>query len=262
VGDNLRRMDAHKVEEEWEAALGDAGFSNAECVLFLSDVPRKSARGAQWCEPGIEIAAKADDDLLTEQLVAELNSPEHLHRHRVIVRRVLGDDPLSVALFSAKLRHELEHARQWVDCGPPPHQLSDLADDVLRLKLVGLPGGTAFTNLKPTEQDANAASAIFLRSRFPPAVVDEILVDPDDAPLARSLTPPAPTRTLIRRMIAFLYVFEDLCAALAAKGQWTFGFAYHLDDWAPGASKLWEKLESTPLEPFWGPGGRDLPPRM
>jgi hypothetical protein len=249
-------MDAQSVAEEWAAALDDAGLSSSDCVLLFSDLPPKSGRGAQWCEPGIEMKARAEDDLLSDELVAEVNAPEHLPFHRIILRRVRDDDRLSVARFSAKLRHELEHARQWTECGPPPNLLSELADEVLGPKLLGLPSGNVFTNLKPTEQDANAASAMFLRARFPESV-EEVLNHRDDAPLARSLTPPAPTATLVRRMVALLYVYEDLCVALATRKGWTGGFAYHLDDFAqaPGATKLWKALETTPIKSFWDSGG-------
>jgi hypothetical protein len=246
-------MDAKRVEEEWAAALADAGFSSRECILFPSDLPQKSARGAQWCEPGIGMTAAPDDDLLTEELVAELNSPEHLPRHRVVVRRLPRDGPLPVALFSAKLRHELEHARIWTECGPPPQQLSDLADDVLRIKLRGLPNGSIFTNLKPTEQDANAASAMFLRARFPSDVVGEILKHPADAPLARSLTPPGPAKTLVKRMVAFLYLYEDLCTEYGRR--FTFGFPSCLDLIGTDVRNLWEMLEAAVIEPYWPPAG-------
>ena len=198
----------------------------------------------------IEVAA--DDDLATEDLAAEANSPQHRNRHRVIVRGSPGSDPASIAAFSGMLRHELEHARQWNACGPPVFQLSELADAVLQPKLVGLAGGRVFTNLKPTEQDANAASAMLLLARWPEAIT-ELLDDRENAPLARSLTPPGSFETLVRRMVAFLYLYEDLCAALAA--HWAIGFADYLDEIAPGAGTVWRTLESTNIEAYWGSGG-------
>jgi hypothetical protein len=184
---------------------------------------------------------EADDELVTEALAAEMNSPQHLNRHRVIARRPLTSDPVSIAAFSGTLRHELEHARQWNACGVSVFQLSELADWVLARKLRGLVGGNRFTNLKPVEQDANAASAVFLRARWPDEVT-ALLDDPNDGPLARSLTPPGSTATLVTRMVAFLYLYEDLCAALEAT--WAISFAQHLDRIAPGAGHLWRRLQS------------------
>ena len=61
-----------------------------------------------------------------------------------------------------------------------------VVDHILRLKARGLPGGTLLYNLKPVEQDANAASAVYLRERHPDAV-EAILRHPDLGQLARSL---------------------------------------------------------------------------
>jgi hypothetical protein len=245
-------LNTQQVQEEWDAALEDAGFTSAECAMFLSDVPSKSGRGAQWFEPGMTI--EADDDLVSEELAADANAPQHVDWHRVVVRRPLMSDPVSIAAFSGKLRHELEHARQWNACGLPVFQLSHVADWVLAPKLRGLAGGNSFTNLKPIEQDANAASAMFLRARWPDAVTP-LLNDPNDGPLVRSLTPPGSTATLVTRMVAFLYLYEDLCAALEAT--WAIGFAENLDDIDPSAGALWRTLQAattTPPNERPGPG--------
>jgi hypothetical protein len=44
-------------------------------------------------------------------------------------------------------------------------------------------------------------------------------------------------------MVAFLYLYEDLCADLEAT--WAIGFAESIDDIAPGAAALWQMLETT-----------------
>jgi hypothetical protein len=236
-------MDAQQVQEEWNAALDDAALTSEECVMFLSDLPAKSGLGAKWYEPGMTI--EADDDLVSEELAAEANSAEHRDRQRVIVRRPLESDPVSIAAFSGKLRHELEHVRQWKACGLPVFQLDNLADGVLAPKIRGLKEGNRFKHLKPIEQDANAASAMFLRERWPDAV-DSLLHDPNDGVLVRSLTPPGSLETLVTRMVAFLYLYEDLCAALEAT--WVMGFAEHLDNIAPGAAALWRTLQAAKFE--------------
>jgi hypothetical protein len=43
----------------------------------------------------------------------------------------------------------------------------------------------------------------------------------------RDLTPPGALETLLTRMVAFLYLYEDLCTAREAT--WGIGFAEHLD---------------------------------
>lgn len=72
------------------------------------------------------------------------------------------------------------------------------------------------------------------------AAVPALLDDPEAAPLVRSLTPPGSFETLVTRMVAFLYLYEDLCAAL--ESTWIIGFAEHLDAIAPGTGKLWQTL--------------------
>lgn len=244
-------MDAQQIHEEWEAALDDAGLTSEQCVLLLSDrPPTEKGRGAQWFQPGMTIQAD-DDDLVTEELAEEANSLENRDRHRIVVRRTLANDPVSVAGFSGKLRHELEHARQWDACGLPAFQLNELADWVLTPKLRGIPRGSIFTNLKPVEQDANAASAMFLLARWPDEVT-LLLDDPDNAPLVRSLTPPGSFDTLVTRMIAFLYIYEELCAALEARYKWAISFADHLDGIALGAGALWKTLGKFGAPPTTG----------
>jgi hypothetical protein len=119
----------------------------------------------------------------------------------------------------------------------------DVAERVLAVKLRGLPRGRIFTNLIPLEQDANAASAMFLRRRWPDAVA-VLLEDDGDAPLARSLTPPGSHETLVTRLIAFLYLYEDLCATLAAEWPWTLA-EFLENDIAPWAGQVWRTLEAT-----------------
>jgi hypothetical protein len=195
--------------------------------------------------------------LVDEQLAAELNSPSRINLHRVVLRRPFASDPTTAARICGKLRHELEHARQWTACGPPVFQLSHVADQVLVLKLLGLPGGRAFYNLKPLEQDANAAAAMLVRRRWPDAVT-VLLEDPDEAPLVRSLTPPGSPQTLVTRMIAFLYLYEDLCAEVVAQLPWTF--AEFLDrDVGPDVGALWRTLDATAgTFEYWPPGGPEL----
>jgi hypothetical protein len=71
----MGNVDARQIEDEWKAALEDAGpFKRAGCRLFVtSDVPGQEGVGAQWCEPGIPM--NPGRLLVTEQLAAKVNSP-------------------------------------------------------------------------------------------------------------------------------------------------------------------------------------------
>ncbi len=230
-------MDTEQIEREWEAATAHVGLATPSVLRMTDQAPSDTGRGAQWWEP--EWVIDPDQHLVTEGLADELNAPPLRSVHRVVVRRPAESDPVAIARFAGKLRHELEHARQWEACGRVVFQLSELADRALAAKISGLPRGRVFTNLKPVEQDANAASAMFLRKRWPDAV-DPLLRHEEDAPLARSLTPPGPLETLPARMIAFLYLYHDLCAALVTG--WTF--AEFLETIVPGARKLWQALDA------------------
>ena len=119
--------------------------------------------------------------------------------------------------------------------------LDDYAKDILMFKVGGLPGGGAFYNLRPSEQDANAASAMLLRERFAPEIVNAIL-DSEEGALARSLTPPGDPRRLPTRTVCFLFLFVDV----AEEPQRSLsGFDQRLVNVWPPAGELWRKLKDT-----------------
>ncbi|MBA2537256.1 MAG: hypothetical protein H0V20_07490, partial [Actinobacteria bacterium] len=88
--------------------------------------------------------------------------------------------------------------------------------------------------------------------------VTPLLHDLDDAPVVRSLTPPGSLDTLVTRMIAFLYIYEDLCADLEATW-WAISFAELLDGIAPGAGTLWQPLGGFDAPPTTGEPRREPP---
>ncbi len=193
-----------------------------------------------------------------QQLEGHGLSPEQLREaegcpelHRVIVHpefiseyRELDDDT-SIAALGGLMRHELEHARQADALG---HDFSDMdgsiADQVLWRKAGRLPGGNVYYTLKPAEQDANAAAAMYLRQRHPGAV-EAILVDPNLAQLARSNVGPESLDTLWRRTVCFLYLFRDVCEDWAASQ--TFAFADKLEPYSRSAAELWRTLEGAEI---------------
>ena len=84
---------------------------------------------------------------------------------------------------------------------------------------------------------------MFTRKRWPDAIED-LLHDPEDGPLVRSLTPPGSYETLVPRMIAFLFLYEDLCSKRAE--EWTWSFAEFLaEDIDAGAKDLWDALSAS-----------------
>jgi hypothetical protein len=124
----------------------------------------------------------------------EANSPDVINRQRIAVCADFDeDDPLELAILGAKLRHELRHAEQRLSAyAAELFSLVELADQVARVKVGGLQGGASIYNLMPTEVDANAAAAGFLRAHHG-AVVADVLRGDDAAP-ARSNTPPEDNR--------------------------------------------------------------------
>jgi hypothetical protein len=82
--------------------------------------------------------------------------------HRIVVWS--DQDPV---LLAAKMRHELEHARQYDSHGPPLFGLHQLASAVLDVKVRGLTGGGFVYGSIPTEVDANAAAARYVNARYP-----------------------------------------------------------------------------------------------
>ena len=114
------------------------------------------------------------------------------------------DDPVARALLAAKIRHELEHAVQWNEYGEGIFKLADLGDNVLRKKLGDTPKGAGYYQLKPTENDANAAASMYVRDRYPEHVASLLAMD-EGLALVRSIVPPEPIHTLVVRSVAFLF---------------------------------------------------------
>ena len=123
--------------------------------------------------------------------------------------------PAMEAVLAAKVRHELEHARQWDACGEEPFNLMKLLRDVHKRKTGGMVYG-AFLNQMPIEDDANAAGSLFVR-KIRPASVEDVRRHEAYGPLARAVVAPLEPETLAVRMIAFLFQYRDGVQALAAE---------------------------------------------
>ncbi len=165
---------------------------------------------------------------------------KHLNRHRIAAWL-----DTATPVLGARLRHELEHARQVEALGNRIFDLNDLVLNVLWVKLEGLPGGGQLYNSIPIEVDANAAAARFAFARYGDEVTRE-MADPNNdsgfknGVLFRSLTPAAPIQTLPHRMLAFLFQFADLCDLYAERRERSF--VELLDKAWPGIAGAWEAL--------------------
>jgi hypothetical protein len=135
--------------------------------------------------------------------------PEHRDKHRVaIYEDVDHDDPVAVAIMAATLRHELRHAEQREAGGDELFALDELAEQLVSWKIGGLPKAAPLYHLKPTELDANAASAMFLRQGYA-AHIDAVL-DGGDAVLARSNTPPGRLDDLSTKTVCFMFCLREV----------------------------------------------------
>ena len=237
-------MRADVVELEWNGALDDVGLSPNACRRRDVDATNLGAHvGAILFDPSDRVPRQPRPGvLLPADIVRDLNSPQHISFHRVIVAV-----HTPVAVLAARLRHELEHVRQSI-CHPAIGSLQTLIlDDVLGRKAGGLDGCAGlYVNALPNEQDANAAAATFLRRRHPDAV-ERLCGDPDLHPLACSLVGPEPLETLPVRMVAHAWLFRDMCEHAARDANTTF--AALLDQRIAGAGSFWRHLEAQPWQP-------------
>lgn len=230
------------VMQEWQRASAHAGFDDSEVRLWLCtgyDLD-KERPGAVYYKPHLSID---DDRFLTPAQKHEAESDTYSGRHRVAIFEDfrLTDDDLGdtlIPVLGAMLRHELEHARQQEQCGNDVLDIDDqFLDHAVRIKAGGLPGGTELYNLKPMEQDANAASAMYLREHHAEHV-DRILEGPS-AQLARSNTPPETLDTLLARTVANLFQYRDICNGFTDG----IPFAKRLDVYDARAGYLWRQLD-------------------
>jgi hypothetical protein len=226
---------------EWEAALADADF-DAKQVRFYPFPGDRSEDGFQayYFVPGQKLyrSQQFPDDLGGQ--IADAN--KHLNRHRIAA---WIDTDLPV--LGAKLRHELEHARQHDAFGDKLYDLNDLIAQVFAHKLRGLKGGARLYNFNPIELDANAAAARFAWERYGEQEAKQRLEGVgEDAVLFRSLTGPAPIETLPKRLLCFLAQFPDLCEMEAEARDKPFDEL--LDKAWPGFGESWNALAELGVE--------------
>ncbi len=229
-------MDQRVLDEQWSLALADAGMYPGKCRRFdFGASAADDGVGAVWFPPGekLQLSAQFPD----EEWLEDANGPANLGLHRV---GVWPDARASVV--GARMRHELEHAVQWERYGPGFFALYDVAHAVLAVKAAGLDRCAGmYINSIPCEQDANAASAMFLR-RHHADTIDALCRDESSRQLACSLIGPEPIETLPARMVAYIWLYRAICLALADLQ--TASFDQVLDAALPGSGAYWRGLDS------------------
>jgi hypothetical protein len=223
------------VDVEWNRALADAGIAREQARYWLCEGFGRDGeeRAATWWMPGREIE---DDTFLSPQQKQEAENDANQPLHRIALFKDHGEESEErIAIVGGLLRHELHHARQFEAAGQAVIDLDGEFDDIIRVKFGGLPGGSTYYNLKPLEQDANAAAAMYLRSQHAEHV-NRILEGPSGH-LARSNTPPEPPETLLARTVACLYQYREVC--VQRSGEIDFGLRLGVID--KRAEEIWRQ---------------------
>jgi hypothetical protein len=138
------------IRPEWEAARADAGFAETDARLYpFAGIQSADGDHPYYFVPGHDLV---QSEKFPDELGGRLqDANEHRDSHRIAIS--VGAPTVALG---AKLRHELEHARQFDAHGKPLFNLNDLALATLSERVGGLPGGGVLYNLNPMEIDANA----------------------------------------------------------------------------------------------------------
>jgi hypothetical protein len=185
------------VVEAWEAAVADAGINLGEVALiWRQGRPRPTGQEATSWRPDSDIDAEFDDDREFTPAVEWANNDPVRGLPRVMVW--VGRTPEGLA---GLLRHELEHTVQ-IAAHVELEHLHQRASDEVRNR-----GGTGKSyNSIPMEEDANRAAARFLRLRYGPDRLRELVSAGDvDAACFRPTEDPGGLDTLVERMDAFIH---------------------------------------------------------
>ncbi len=138
-------------------------------------------------------------------LTAITTGAVHRNTHRIVVR-----DFSTARIALGRLRHELEHARQYDRCPDVYLAMGFIQSTIARafgqLDLPCLDGSAALYNVLPHEEDANRAAARLTEAHLgPPSDGD---LTGTDAPLFRNNLP-VEEATLARRLLATAALFPS-----------------------------------------------------
>jgi hypothetical protein len=234
----VRGMFSEEQLGEIETALTDANIPSERCRFYAVEGSESGNMvGAHYWIPQVHIAGDCASDCLTPEQLADADSETNQQKDRIAVWT-----GVELPLFGARVRHELHHAEQNAAYGDPIGSLYFLIRSVLGLKVGGRDGCWGmFHNAMPFEQDANAAAAVYLRTRHPESVA-ALCRHKDHQALACSNVGPEPMETLPRRMIAFAFQFRGLCDQYASEAGFTFrdilAHGGHID----GLADFWDTL--------------------
>jgi hypothetical protein len=184
------------VVEAWRAAADDAGLNIGEVALiWRQGRPRPTGQEAASWMPHSDIELEFDDDDEFIPALKWANRDPIRGLPRVMVW--VGRTPEGLA---GLLRHELEHTVQ-IDAHSELDHLHQRAFDEIRKR-----GGTGKSyNAIPMEVDANRAAARFLRCRYDPDRLRQLVSAGDvDAACLRPTADPDRLDTLADRMREFI----------------------------------------------------------
>jgi hypothetical protein len=165
-----------EIEAIWIAALEDAVLNPDECLLYVLEGRQSETGYLGWhFADGILIHENEDLGHAVNDLLPEMNSDECIDAVRIVVWR-----ERTIEGLAGLIRHELEHALQDEAHGQKVEELYRLAMYVIGERVSGLPGSGLLYTMIPNEFDANAAAAMFVRARYGPERVRELLEARDD----------------------------------------------------------------------------------
>jgi len=226
-------------EELWNEAIADSGLDVAKLHRFDAARGVVEGAGAHWWSPEVSVHEPPVQLELTSEDAAAADRAPLLEKHRVATAPIENLEPrVGEALLAAKLRHELEHARQWEICGPEPFMLMQLALKVHRRKTGGTIYG-AFRNQIPIEDDANTAASLFVR-KLRPDSVEDLRLHEAYGPLVRATLGPASPETLVVRMVGFLFHYRDIIRDVQGGG--AMSEARYVGLFAQSAVAAWQAL--------------------
>jgi hypothetical protein len=211
------------LQRHWEAALAHAQIESDAARLYLVG-GKPIDRSAIWIEPGSEIFRTPEFPLTSSQLT------DANHAARRDLHRIIAFSETSPIVLAARMRHELEHARQWDQDGSRLTRLEEAIQATHGNTYGGLAWSGLIYNTVPSEADANAAAAQFAAAHFPTGEL-ESLIGEGDGVLFRS---PASTdsETLGLRMLCHI-------------AGWRTEFESHLDSRALNRTSFLDDVVSS-----------------
>jgi hypothetical protein len=191
-----------KLGSIWAAAKEDAGLEDAVLMPLAGHPPVRFGPGAKWFFPGEELVSEPEFPMDPGQ-VREANDAPKREKHRIAVWAGVSEVPLA-----AKLRHELEHARQWDTCGSPFVAFDQCVRRAVEAAFgpplgTTRPGSARIYNLVPSEVSANAAAVEYVRRTYGAEAVAPWQDDPRHDALFAERVDPAPLERLPRHTLCF-----------------------------------------------------------